>query len=90
MALHDRRDPLWAKVIRSLYGSDGGFDFSGSFGGRVRSREIMRETWGNIIRVGRDLENLGIGFSGSFGSKIGNGRSTSFWLGNFKLCDTFS
>ena len=49
--------------------------------------------WGNIIKVGNDIDKLGINFSESFGKKVGEGGSMRFWtdkwMGNFNLLDKF-
>ncbi|GJX02450.1 putative RNA-directed DNA polymerase, eukaryota, reverse transcriptase zinc-binding domain protein [Tanacetum coccineum] len=67
-----------------------------SFGGRltlVRSVLNSRGTWSSIIKVGKEIDRLGIEFTSSFGRKLGNGESIRFWVdkwvGNYKLCDRF-
>ncbi|GJR72598.1 putative RNA-directed DNA polymerase [Tanacetum coccineum] len=56
---------------------DVGREFSG---GRV---------WRDIIKVGKEIDGVGIDFI----CKVGNGREVSFWLdrwiGDFRLCDRF-
>ncbi|GJR30155.1 hypothetical protein Tco_1106387 [Tanacetum coccineum] len=61
------------KVIKSIYGADGPMGDVVGLGG-VRS-----EVWGNIVRVGRDIDRLGVCFSSSFTRKVGDGSRVSFW-----------
>ncbi|KAJ9560947.1 hypothetical protein OSB04_006107 [Centaurea solstitialis] len=68
------RGGLWKKVISSLYGEDGrlvGED------GRALSRK--GSVWSNIIKVGRELDDVGVPFTNSFGLKLGSGENVSFW-----------
>ncbi|GJX59218.1 hypothetical protein Tco_0290608 [Tanacetum coccineum] len=76
-------------VIRSIYGSDGG----------LGSVSTMKEAcgcgvWGDIVRVGLDLDKLGIGFTNSFCKRVGNGWNTYFWehrwRGDMSFKDRFS
>lgn len=56
------------KVIKSIYGDDGGFkEFN------RRGRSFGGEKWCDILRVGNDIEKTGIHFCSSFGLKVGNG-----------------
>nr|GEW04608.1 glycerol-3-phosphate acyltransferase 1 [Tanacetum cinerariifolium] len=79
-------NPLWVRVIKSIYG-DGGLRDGGD---RVVN---SRGTWSSIIKVGKEIDRLGIEFTSSFGRKLGNGESIRFWVdkwvGNYKLCDQF-
>ncbi|XP_071688703.1 uncharacterized protein [Rutidosis leptorrhynchoides] len=55
-----------------------------SFGGRatlVKSvlNSLPFSTWANIIKVGANLQDIGVTFSNSFVKVIGNGSGTSFW-----------
>ncbi|PWA80255.1 reverse transcriptase domain, Reverse transcriptase zinc-binding domain protein [Artemisia annua] len=79
---------LWVRVIKNIYGINGGLVDNG----------VLRElggssVWRDIVRVGIDLDKIGVGFSTSFSNKVGNGGDTSFWedrwLGNVRLCDKF-
>ena len=76
------------RVIKNLYGELGGLHET-SEGARVR----MMGTWGNIVRVGREIDTIGVVFSSSFSRKLGNGEGVRFWkdkwVGNFKLCERF-
>ncbi|GJR97831.1 RNA-directed DNA polymerase, eukaryota, reverse transcriptase zinc-binding domain protein [Tanacetum coccineum] len=78
---------LWARVIKSIYGDDGGLRDGGD---RVVN---SRGTWSSIIKVAKEIDRLGIEFTSSFGRKLGNGESIHFWVdkwvGNYKLCDRF-
>nr|GEW96562.1 RNA-directed DNA polymerase, eukaryota [Tanacetum cinerariifolium] len=78
----------WVRVIKSIYGINEGLDENG----------VLRElggsgVWRDIVKVGIDLDNIGIGFSTSFSKKMGNEGNTCFWkdrwIGNVRLCDKF-
>lgn len=77
---------MWVKVIKSIYGKEGGLEDAGKWEGGS-------STWSNIIKVGSDIEKLGIEWKESFGKKVGNGEDTSFWserwLGKFTLAKKF-
>ncbi|GJT35823.1 hypothetical protein Tco_0926242 [Tanacetum coccineum] len=45
----------------------------------MRAREGGRGVWLDIMRVGRDIDNLGIYFSSSFVRKVGDEAHISFW-----------
>ncbi|KAJ9561074.1 hypothetical protein OSB04_006234 [Centaurea solstitialis] len=70
---HEDGDALWVKVIRSIFGEEGGI----SNRGEVRCRG--GSVWSSIIRVGREIDELGINFSNSIGKEVGNGESIRFW-----------
>ncbi|GKA78769.1 reverse transcriptase domain, reverse transcriptase zinc-binding domain protein [Tanacetum coccineum] len=61
-------------------------DFVGLGGGRSG-------VWGDIVRVGRDIDRLGVCFSSSFTRKVGDGSCVSFWDdrwdGGVRLRDRF-
>ncbi|GJW56284.1 reverse transcriptase domain, reverse transcriptase zinc-binding domain protein [Tanacetum coccineum] len=82
-------DSLWARVIKSIYGVNGGLCSRGEVGGEISSGGV----WRYIIKVGRDINGVGIDFTSSFICIVGNGRDVSFWLdkwvGDFRLCDRF-
>ncbi|XP_071717917.1 uncharacterized protein [Rutidosis leptorrhynchoides] len=65
---------LWVKIIRSIYGLNGGLGSGGDF-----SCSYFTGTWGNIILAGGCLDGLGIPFSGSMCKSVPNGASTVFW-----------
>ncbi|GKA22184.1 cysteine-rich receptor-like protein kinase [Tanacetum coccineum] len=50
--------------------------------------------WRDIIKVGGEIDELGIGFTSSFECKVGNGMDISFWgdiwVGSSRLRDRFS
>lgn len=54
----------------------------------------MGSSWGGIIKVGRDLESIGIDFVSSFDRKLGDGMDISFWedkwCGGEAIRDRFS
>ncbi|GKA26341.1 putative RNA-directed DNA polymerase [Tanacetum coccineum] len=58
---------LWVKIIKSLYGSDGGLI--------AYNEGIKRSgsTWSSIVKVGRVIDQSGVNFCSSFGRKVGNG-----------------
>jgi len=62
---------------------------NGSFG-----RERGNSTWGNIIKVGKEIDRMGVPFSDSFGKLVGDGADTKFWedswLDGGKLKDRFN
>ena len=70
-----------------MYGEDGGLGGEGD--GSVRARG----GWGNIIKVGSEMDKVGLNFTSSFRRRVGNGEDTRFWLdrwvGEFRLCDRF-
>ncbi|KAJ9564768.1 hypothetical protein OSB04_000734 [Centaurea solstitialis] len=79
---------FWNKVIRSIYGSEGGCGGREEVGsGRGGS------VWRNIVGVGRCIDGSGISFSESFRKVVGEGRDTRFWedvwLGDKSLKEEF-
>ena len=81
-------DALWGKVIRSIHGSDGGLT-----GGEALRDHYNRGVWNDIVRVGRDVDQVGVEFTSSIVKKVGIGHNTTFWIdrwvGNQRLCDIF-
>lgn len=57
---------LWVRVIKSLYGVNGGFKHN-----RLENKGF-KSVWGDILRVGRDLEKNDIFYSSSFKKKNGS------------------
>ncbi|GJY79824.1 hypothetical protein Tco_0485625 [Tanacetum coccineum] len=59
---------LWVRVIKSIYGDDWVVN--------------SRGTWSSIIKVGKEIDRLGIEFTSSFGRKLGNGERFlgSYWV----------
>ncbi|GJV55435.1 RNA-directed DNA polymerase, eukaryota, reverse transcriptase zinc-binding domain protein [Tanacetum coccineum] len=80
------RDAFWVKVIKSLYGEGGG-TVGQSLNGSGYS------VWRNIIKVGNDLDKIGIHLSSSFEWEVGSGNAIMFWEDNWigmgKLRDLF-
>ncbi|KAJ9564748.1 hypothetical protein OSB04_000714 [Centaurea solstitialis] len=70
---HEQSDALWVKVIRSLFGREGSLS-----GGGVERRR-GNSVWSYIVRVGREIDGLGVQFSTSIGKEVGNGEDTKFW-----------
>ena len=67
---HNESEVLWKEVIVSIYGKERDL-----MGGESR---IRGSVWGNIVKVGKDLDNAGISFSESFGKQVGDGKDTWF------------
>ena len=68
---YNETNSLWRKVITSIYGKEGGLR-----GNTVRGRGSV---WSNIVNIGRELESIEIAFPDSFGKRLGNGETISFW-----------
>lgn len=83
-----KKDSLWVRVIKSIYGSNGGLSPYAS------NRVKYTSTWGNIIKVGCVIQKLNINWVESFRWVVGNGESISFWddiwVGNVRLLDKFN
>ncbi|GJT93110.1 hypothetical protein Tco_1081955 [Tanacetum coccineum] len=84
-----RRLTEW-KAKTSIHGVSGGL-------GDVRGVERVVKgggVWREIIRIGEELEGLGIDFTSSLEGVVGNGREVGFWIdrwvGRERLCDRFS
>ncbi|XP_071704786.1 uncharacterized protein [Rutidosis leptorrhynchoides] len=81
-------DSLWVKIIRSLYGINGGLLLEDGFTSNSSS-----STWNNIISAGIMIDELQVPFKNSFIKSIGDGGRTSFWrehwIGADKLCKLF-
>ncbi|GJV92503.1 hypothetical protein Tco_1540316 [Tanacetum coccineum] len=69
----------WVRVIKSVYGEDGGVDREGHVSVKGRG------AWGNIINVGSEMGKLGLNFTNSFRRRVGNGEDTRFWLDREKV-----
>ena len=65
---------MWIRVNKSSYGDSGGL--SGVRGGGVKGGLVLHE----IIKIGEELEELGIEFSPYFVAKVGNGSDIGFWV----------
>ncbi|XP_071715315.1 uncharacterized protein [Rutidosis leptorrhynchoides] len=81
-------DFFWAKIIRSIYGLDGGLvDEDGL------SHSPPLSLWRNIISACYSMDELQVAFRNSFIKTIGDGGSTSFWtehwIGEDKLCNLY-
>ena len=57
------------------------------------ARSVSSGVGGDIVKVGKGLDQVGIEFSSSFHRKVGDGAGTSFWndmwIGECKLKDRF-
>lgn len=67
----------WAKVIKSIYGSSGGFSSDQSSWSRC-------SPWGSVISAVKTMGSLQINFDELCLKQIGNGRSTAFWTDTWK------
>ncbi|XP_071740252.1 uncharacterized protein [Rutidosis leptorrhynchoides] len=81
-------DCLWTKIIKSIYGIDGGLRADNGLA-HLPSAGI----WSNIILAGNHIEELHIPFKNSFQKSLGDGSTTSFWeetwCGSARFCDMF-
>ncbi|GJX71271.1 RNA-directed DNA polymerase, eukaryota, reverse transcriptase zinc-binding domain protein [Tanacetum coccineum] len=81
------REALWVRVVKSIYG------YEGVAGENMRASEGGRGVWLDIMRVGSDIDKLGIEFSSSFVRKVGDGAHISFWrerwINGGRLMDRF-
>lgn len=70
-----------------MYGWDGGLR-EGEQRGLGR-----RSAWANIIKAGKEIDKMGLQFSGSFGKQVGVGSDIRFWedhwVGNGSLKERF-
>ncbi|KAJ9551544.1 hypothetical protein OSB04_015589 [Centaurea solstitialis] len=67
------KEGSWVNVIKSIYGSSGGFDSRGACGvGR-------RSVWGGGVVVCRNLEGVGIDLVNSVGVEVGSGMLIFIW-----------
>ncbi|KAJ9557802.1 hypothetical protein OSB04_012416 [Centaurea solstitialis] len=71
---HVEDGALWVKVIKSIFGEDGGLASLGRSRGKGNN-----SVWGNIMKVGLEVDKLGINFSNSFWKSIGDGADSKFW-----------
>ncbi|GJS54318.1 reverse transcriptase domain, reverse transcriptase zinc-binding domain protein [Tanacetum coccineum] len=65
---------LWVRVIKSIHGDDRGLGGNNLMGGGESS------VWHNIVKVGEELDGLGLEFSSSFVGVLGDGRDIRFWV----------
>nr|GEW19889.1 hypothetical protein [Tanacetum cinerariifolium] len=49
--------------------------------------------WRDIVKIGEEIDGVGIEFSSSFSGVLGDGRDIRFWVDtsvdNWRLCDRF-
>ncbi|XP_071695771.1 uncharacterized protein [Rutidosis leptorrhynchoides] len=64
---------LWVRVIRSIFGPDGGLGSGGE------SSRAQASVWSNVIKAGTHLEEIDIPFKSSFCRIVRDGSNTAFW-----------
>ncbi|GJV45719.1 hypothetical protein Tco_1430255 [Tanacetum coccineum] len=74
---------LWVKVIKEIYGVDGGFD-------QQENRGSQAQPWARIIKLHSSLVAKGIDISGRLSKRVGNGSDTRFWEENWIAGNTLS
>ncbi|XP_071692610.1 uncharacterized protein [Rutidosis leptorrhynchoides] len=67
-------DTFWVKIIKSIYGREGGLGSSCS--SRVG---VGYSPWKDVIKIGKDLDKYGISLNNSFVRCVGEGRDILFW-----------
>ncbi|XP_071689041.1 uncharacterized protein [Rutidosis leptorrhynchoides] len=67
-------DSLWVKVIKSIYGRDGGL---GSLDSNIVPRRVS--VWKKIISIGNDMSKIGFDLQAHFVRNIGDGSGVLFW-----------
>lgn len=65
------KNALWVKVIKSIYGRDGGLE------GDLRASS--NGVWADVIKAGHQLDASGIIFTNSFKRIAGNGQKIQLW-----------
>ncbi|GJW98125.1 RNA-directed DNA polymerase, eukaryota, reverse transcriptase zinc-binding domain protein [Tanacetum coccineum] len=73
-----RPSDLWARVIRSVYGHNGGI-FNDSH------HRLKHSTWGTILSSVKRLKDKGIDLLSLCSRKLGNDASTRFWEDTWSL-----
>ncbi|GJU50843.1 reverse transcriptase domain, reverse transcriptase zinc-binding domain protein [Tanacetum coccineum] len=76
-----RRESAWRPDGERGTLGEGGeeYGYEGVAGENFRASEGGRGVWLDIMRVGSDIDKLGIEFSSSFVRKVGDGAHISFW-----------
>ncbi|GJS89195.1 RNA-directed DNA polymerase, eukaryota [Tanacetum coccineum] len=74
---------LWVKVIKEIYGVDGGFD-------QQENRGSGAQPWARIIKLHSSLVAKGIDINGTLSKRVGNGSDTRFWEENWIAGNTLS
>ncbi|GJX27560.1 RNA-directed DNA polymerase, eukaryota, reverse transcriptase zinc-binding domain protein [Tanacetum coccineum] len=65
-------DALWVKIIKSLFGHDGGllvYKYTGN----------SNSIWVNILKASKELESKNVGLDALVKKQIGDGMDTKFW-----------
>nr|GEV76846.1 RNA-directed DNA polymerase, eukaryota, reverse transcriptase zinc-binding domain protein [Tanacetum cinerariifolium] len=80
---------LWARVIKIIHGKSEGLGEVRVLGGR----SLRGGVWSDIVRIGEEIDGLGIEFTSSFFGKLGIRRDIRFWVDRWvnhrRLCDGF-
>ena len=75
-------------MIRSIHGNGEGLT-----GGEVLKDRNNIGVWNDIVRVGLDIDQVGVEFTSSIVKKVGSGKNMTFWIDrwtrNRRLCDIF-
>ncbi|XP_071709100.1 uncharacterized protein [Rutidosis leptorrhynchoides] len=83
--LNNNTNSLWVRVIKSLYGNNGGLGCITPLP-ESKLKKLSGRTWFNILNVEHTLSKLGCDISNAFVKVLGNGAATSFW--DDKWCDS--
>ncbi|GJX28635.1 reverse transcriptase domain, reverse transcriptase zinc-binding domain protein [Tanacetum coccineum] len=83
-----RRGILWVWMVKSIHGACGGLRDvrarGGGGGGGV---------WGDIVKIGEEIDGLGVDFTSFCVGVVGDGSDIRFWVNwwvdNGRLCDRF-
>ncbi|XP_071687371.1 uncharacterized protein [Rutidosis leptorrhynchoides] len=69
--LKREKDVLWAKIIKSIYGSNGGLSDN--------SIACSSSIWNSVVKSGSVIDKAGVPFTTSIICKLENGQNTMFW-----------
>lgn len=69
----NEREALWVKVVRSIFGDEGGLK------GDAFRKSSGNSVWANVIKVRQEIEKVGLNFTSSFGIEVGDAGHIKFW-----------
>nr|GEZ80181.1 RNA-directed DNA polymerase, eukaryota, reverse transcriptase zinc-binding domain protein [Tanacetum cinerariifolium] len=78
---YTQHNVLWARVIKAIYGENGGINVACKMG--------TRSCWSNIVEEINALTQKGIALPDFMCFKTGNGEGVSFWEDTWKGCISF-